>query len=264
MNDEPESRDPGLDPQGSPRPGGAAVLHRALVERALDEGDAAHALRWIDELPAAEQPDWLVDVWILAGSPRAVRQVLPAVRDSARRARAERFLADPPPIAPLHAASYEVLTELAARHAANGLASALACAHLGLAELAPRSDWRALHVEHASSLASGLDDPRLSALVAAFEARLDADFGDAEEAFIAANHAVAEGEAHLPLAALWGHLVLDRLGEAGALERARVVAHALGVPLPVDVWGLGAPLERPTLAPPPSDDVDSSTSGDPS
>lgn len=253
MNDESERRAPPADLDPHRAPGGSEVLHRALVERALDAGDAAHALRWIDELPAAEQPDWMVEVWILAGSPRAVRQTLPAVLDPVRRARAERFLAAPPPIAPLRAESYEDLTALAARHAANGLASALACAHLGLAELAPRSDWRALHVEHASSLASGLDDPRLSALVCAFEARLDADFGDAEEAFIAANQAVIDGEAHLPLAALWGHLILHRLGEIGALERAQLIAHALGLPLPTDTWGLGPPLERPTLAQPPAD-----------
>ena len=54
----------------------------------------------------------------------------------------------------------------------------LAMTHLGLADVAPRPDWAAVHIEHAASLAMGLGDVRLSALVRAYEARREAGFGE--------------------------------------------------------------------------------------
>lgn len=165
---------------------------RVLAEQALAEGDATTALRWIDDLPAADQPPLLLALWMLAGSPRAVARVLPELAP-ADRAAAEAFIADPPRrVVPTSSAAdaHADLSARAADLAARGLAAELAMTHLGLADVAPRPDWAAVHIEHAASLAMGLGDVRLSALVRAYEARREAGFGEWEDALEAANAAI--------------------------------------------------------------------------
>lgn len=174
----------------SPKFGNVA---RVLADKALAEADAATALRWIDDLPAADQPPLLLAVWMLAGSPRAVARVLPDLAP-ADRVVAEAFIAAPPrrSVATSSAAEpHADLTTRATDLAARGLAADLAMTHLGLADVAPRSDWAAVHIEHAASLAMGLDDARISALVRAYEARREAGFGEWEDALEAAHAAIA-------------------------------------------------------------------------
>lgn len=165
------------------------------VRQALDAANAHEALGLIDQLPEAEQPDWLAEVWLLAGSHNALKpllfQLTPAVR-----ARAQAFLDDPPrrELPPVDSDDpYAVLEARAHELATRGLAAELAMTHLALSAYAPRSDWRALHVEHAASLAMGLGDPRLAALTRAYEAERDLDFGEIEEAREAADEALEAG-----------------------------------------------------------------------
>jgi|GEM_PF-2703256 len=73
-----------------------------------------------------------------------------------------------------------VLVRDAAAHA--GRAADLARAQLALAETAERVDLRVGLVEAAQALAHALGDRVLTALVEVFLARLDADFGEAEDA----------------------------------------------------------------------------------
>ena len=198
-------------PMDSPKFGNVA---RVLADQALAEADATTALRWIDELPPADQPPLLLALWMLAGSPRAVARLLPELAPS-DRAIAEGFLAAPPRrTVPTSTAAnaHAALTARAADLAARGLAAELAMTHLGLADVAPRSDWAAVHIEHAASLAMGLDDARISALVRAYEARREAGFGGWEDALEAANAAIelaTEADEAVALA-----MALDVLGRA--------------------------------------------------
>jgi len=186
----------------------------ARVREALAAGDAGAALDHIDALPSAERADHLAEVWMLAGSARALRALLStdALLSADARTRAGDYLASPPrrPL-PDHEdpAAYERLSNDADRLAALGRAAELALTHLSLSKASPRSDWRAVHVEHAAALAFGLDDPRLSALVRAFEAERDLDFGELEDALEAARAAVAAGlAADEPRAVSLGEAVL--------------------------------------------------------
>ena len=63
--------------------------------------------------------------------------------------------------------------------------------HLAMAERAPRPDWRWLHVDHAGTLAQALGDARLEALVLAYEALRDADFGEDDDALERVDKALA-------------------------------------------------------------------------
>lgn len=173
----------------------AAVMNTLMARRALDTGDATTALALVDQLPASQQPDLLAEIWLLAGSHTALRPLLPRL-SPALRERAQAFLADPPrrplPIPPAGAADpYAALGATADTLAAHGRAAELAMTHLALSELAPRSDWRAVHIEHAASLAMGLGDPRIAALVRAFEAERDLLFGEHDDAREAADAALA-------------------------------------------------------------------------
>lgn len=224
----PTPRDPMLRCMDDPND--PAVLARVRAREALDAGDAMSALRWVDELPAGEQGDWLAEVWLLAGSVRGLTALLStgAVSDARIHARAATFVATPP-LRDLPAAladdavtSYERLVGEADRLAALGRAAELAITHLALSRASPRSDWRAVHVAHAAALAFGLDDPRLTALVRAFEAERDLDFGELEDALEAARAAVAAGVASdEPRAIALGNSVI-----AAATARAHALAGA--------------------------------------
>ncbi len=110
--------------------------------------------------------------------------------------RAEEFVRDPPRRAVATSDAADPYTDLLARAdqlAALGRAAELAVTHLGLAEVCPRVDWRAVHIDHASSLALGLGDDRLSALVRAYEAERELSFGEYEDALEAAHAAIALG-----------------------------------------------------------------------
>ena len=163
---------------------------------ALDDGDAAAALDIVDALAPELQPDLLAEVWMLAGSPRALRTLLPRLSPEAR-ARAEDWLAAPP-TRPLPAAddpdAYDTLARHADELARKGRAADLVVTHLALADAAPRADWRVVHIEHAGSLALGLDDPDLNALVRAYEAQRDAELGEHDDAREAAITALASDE----------------------------------------------------------------------
>lgn len=173
----------------------------ARVREALEAGDASALLAHIDTLTERERADWLARVWMLAGSLRALRGLLAtgASLSADTRAQAEAFIASPPrrPL-PEHEtpSAYERLRVEADRLATLGRAADLAVAHLALSRASPRSDWRAVHIEHAAALAFGLDDPRLAALVRAFEAERELDFGEREDALEAARAALAAGLAN--------------------------------------------------------------------
>lgn len=163
---------------------------------ALTAGDAAAALAAIDTLPPDAQPDLLAEVWILAGSLRALRPLLPSLSPAAR-ARADAFIAAPT-ARNLPSAdgpdAYATLARRAADLSRRGLAADLVMTHLALSDAAPRADWRVVHIEHAGSLALGLDDPALSDLVRAYEALRDAELGEHADAREAATEALASPE----------------------------------------------------------------------
>lgn len=199
---------------------------RALAREALAAGDATSALDHIDALPSEEQAEWLIEVWMLAGSVRAVGALAERIADPELRARARAFVTAPPVRAlPAYddADAYRRLLAQADRLAALGRAAELALTHLSLSRASPRSDWRAVHVEHAAALAFGLGDPRLAALVRAFEAERELDFGELEDALEAARAAIAAGLAHdEPRAVALAEAVLARaaanVGDAGAAD----------------------------------------------
>jgi hypothetical protein len=167
------------------------------VRRALEQGDAARALAFVDALPEHERPQWLVEVWMLAGAPRAVSALLPQLAEP-QLARARAFVADPPrPLLPVSDAPdpYADLSARADALAARGRASELALSHLALSRVSPRVDWRVGHLEHAAALALSLGDPRLSALVRACEAECELDLGEHDDARHAASDALVQAEA---------------------------------------------------------------------
>jgi len=220
-------------------PESASTAAREHAQRALAEGDAATALHWIDALPADQHAPLLAQVWMLAGSPRAVARVLPDLRSSDDPALAERaaaFVRAPPSleIATSDAPDpYASLLTQAARLATLGRAAELAMTHLGLALVSPRVDWRAVHIDHAAGLALGLGDDRLSALVRAFEAERELSFGEYEDALEAAHAAIEQG---------------TLADEPRAIERAtRVKLRLAGLPTaaPQDLDGL-FPEDRTT------------------
>jgi len=213
--------------------GDPAILRRVLARQALDDGDAATALRWVDELPESERDTFLAEVWMLAGSPRAVARVLGKLYqspDPTIALRAEEFVGDPPrrAIATSDAADpYAALVAEAERLAGLGRAADLLLTHLGAADVCPRVDWRAVHIEHASSLALGLGDARLSALVRAYEAERELSFGEYEDALEAAHTAIALG---------------TEADEPRAVERAtRVTVRLAGLP-PIPPQDLHEPV----------------------
>jgi hypothetical protein len=173
----------------------------ARLVRALDEARPAAALELIDaaDLPPEAVTAATAAVWVLAGSVRgltglAARGELPvaaggAIGDALARLLSRRALAledvvaaEAFPEADLPRGDPDALPLVQAAAANAGRAADLVRAHLALAEHAARVDLRVGHVEAAEVLARTLGDRRLRALVDAFLARLDADFGEAEDA----------------------------------------------------------------------------------
>ncbi len=170
----------------------------ARLLRALAEGRPAAALDLVDE--AGLGPDAArvatAAVWVLAGSVRGLVGLGPLVgaAEGPFGAALQRALgrvggaledivaAEAFPEVDLPRADPDALPLVQATAANAGRAADLVRAHLALAEHAPRVDLRVGHVEAAEVLARTLGDRRLRALVDAVLARLDADFGEAEDA----------------------------------------------------------------------------------
>jgi hypothetical protein len=208
------------------RPGVAADLTRLLSER-----ECAEALEAIESLPEVSRQDWLARVWLEVGAMRPLRTLVSQLTDPDLMAAVQLLLELGPASIAIPVGTYPDLEDRAKDLARRGLARDLAYCHLGLAEVAPRVDWRVAHVEHASALAEQLDDPRLASLVIAYEARLDAFFGedeDAQERVVAAREAgtaVDEPRA-VAIAALVSAVLV---GDTAAWEQARVEADAHGL-----------------------------------
>ena len=139
------------------------------------------------------------------------------------------------------------LAEALAAAARDGRAGEAARLHLVAADQATRVDLRFGHVEAAAALAEVLEDPRLTLLVEAFEARLDADVGDDADALTRIDAVLAEATAdanpnawRLALAVRFE--LLGRAGDAPpeAKTAARDAARRAG-PWPGARWGIGNP-----------------------
>jgi len=201
------------------------------LTRLLSDHECAEALDLIESLPESHRPDWLARVWLEVGALRPLRVLVNQLTDPELIAAVHRTLdCGPPPIA-IPVGTYPDLEGAAKDLARRGLARDLAYCHLGLAEVAPRVDWRVAHVEHASALAEQLDDARLVSLVVAYEARLDAFFGedeDAHERVVAAREAgAAVDEPRAVVIAALVHAVLT--GDSDLWAQTRVEADALGL-----------------------------------
>lgn len=128
-----------------------------------------------------------------------------------------------------------------------GRAAELCRAQLALAECAERVDQRVGLVEAVQAIAQTLDDRVLSALVEVFLARLDADFGDAEDAVERVSEVldhVTPEEAPLvtALALMVRANVLQRAPvptPSGTTSKADRTPHALDASLPERLWALG-------------------------
>lgn len=205
----------------------------AVLSRLLSNRECADALELIESLPEVTRPDWLARVWMQVGALRPLRALALAGRlvEPGLVAAVHQLLeSGPPPIA-IPIGTYAELEDRSKDLARRGLARDLAHCHLGLAEVAPRVDWRVAHVEHASALAEQLDDATLASLVIAYEARLDAFFGEDEDAHERVAAARAAGAAAIePRAVALASLVAAVLtSDTAAWEQARADADALGL-----------------------------------
>ncbi len=213
-------------PLSDPGTGVAADITRLLSER-----ECAEALDAIESLPETLRPDCLARVWLVVGALRPLRTLANQLTDPGLIAAVKLVLDRGPTPIEIPVGTYPALEDLAKDHARRGLARDLAHCHLGLAEVAPRVDWRVAHVEHASALAEQLEDRRLASLVIAYEARLDAFFGedeDAQERVVAAREAGAAVDE--PRAVAFADLVAAVLtGDTTVWEQARAEADALGL-----------------------------------
>ncbi len=126
--------------------------------------------------------------------------------------------------------NYQALVDLQARAGRAGLAADLAELHLLSARVAPRIDFRAVHVAHARDLFSALGRARDLARVDASEARIELAFGEDEGAEELATMAVAEGErCGAQGAVLEGRLVLATVARRRDEEATATEAfHAIG------------------------------------
>lgn len=207
---------------------------RADIQRLLEAGEAAEALHLAESLSVSE-PEVLARIWSLIGSPRALAPLLPKLEGQLRDEVA-RIVTDGLPQVAIPRGDYPSLEAVATRLGAQGRVHHLVLQQLALAEVAPRVDWRILHVEHAESLARELGDLGLEALVASFQARLAFALGEEDSAELA-REALALGlEAREPRAtALAEHLLALTSGQAPSAE----TLVATGVVSSLRTWGLG-------------------------
>ncbi len=168
------------------RDGGRAVFGTRLeaAQEALARRCPADALQALDGLEGedAEAVRRLrIEAWRQVGSVRGLAR-LGVSREEAAFGEGEIPCAAAP----------EALSDALAQAGRDGRAGDAARLHLALADGAARVDLRFGHVEAAAALAEVLDDPRLRLLVEAFEARLDADVGDDEDAIARAEAVLAD------------------------------------------------------------------------
>ncbi len=246
-----------------PREVARSALARGCPAEALAALDAvgSRGTRSCDALPGAaggerEVSDvpwelWL-EAWRQVGSCRELGRLLARAGAglASRSVEVHRWCAEGLPAAPLPLGSLESLAATEAARA--GRAGEAARLHLAAADAAPRVDLRFGHVEAAASLAQVLEDPALSLLVAAFEARLDADVGDDADALARADAVLSEAHPERHPEA-WGlaqrvrALALSRTPETptAVLEAARAASDLLP-PWPGAAWGLTGDEASPT------------------
>ncbi len=215
---------------------------KQTVERLLAEGRAAEALEAADGLESSEV---LARIWLLVGNVRALRALAGSL-DGPLRARVDAVIQRGLELRPVPSGEYDALSSTLHQLAEFGLAHDLVLHHLALAEVAPRVDWRVLHVEHAATLAGQLDDPGLLALVTLFQARLAAFLGEDDEArdyaLEAQSLAVSTREPRASAIAALGALMSshEKVSDRELKERCELMRLA-GVTVEQDAWGLSVP-----------------------
>lgn len=224
-------------------PTGEGVATTALVrlKEVLDQGDYARALELADGLApsmARDKAEAMARIWLGIGARRPLLSLAEQLGEggllegTALAAELRSVLTHGLPMLPIPSGSFEELQARAAELGRLGQVRALAHCHLGLAGVAPRVDWRVGHLEHAAALAEQLEDPGLSSLVMAFEARMDAFLGEDDEArerVEATRQASADGSdtrAGAIVEVVAAILDRDRL----AYDRAMAMAAAVGAP----------------------------------
>jgi hypothetical protein len=139
---------------------------------------------------------------------------------------------------PIPDGTYEDLASAAAGLGEQGRVHELLLHHLAMAGVAPRVDWRVLHVEHASTLALQLGDGGLRALVALFEALLATFLGEDEDAIEYAGQAkeLAAGTRE-PRATAITHCA-ELLASGRTITPAIDMLWSAGVRIEPFAWGL--------------------------